>query len=305
MKNICVCILAYNEQKHIADTIYAILDGNSAIDFDIVVYANGCTDRTVEIVKSLCYSIPNLKIRELEKASKTLAWNTAFHENIYPILIFADGDIEPESGSVKAVSKFLKTNSNASLVNCELWPKKEGLSISQRIVGLLQIPLSQTFLTGGFYAIRRADFEKTFCSTDIDGIPSDIVGEDLFIERIIDKNKFFILNKKCFYEPPSFADYCKYLARLRLQNEQLSDEYSNIFDNHSGLQQNIFTRIKNKLTKGKNNRHLILGLFSNLLKILFKLIFQKKINAHYYELCHLKCGSDLILSKATRSNSSK
>ena len=305
MKNIGVCILAYNEQKHISETIHAILNGNQDIEFNITVYANGCTDKTEEIVKTLCRSFSNLRLRVLPIASKPLAWNTAFHENKYPILIFSDGDVEPEPGSVRTLANFLKSNPNLSLVSCQLWPKKHNLSVSQRIVGFAQVPLNQNFLTGGFYAIRRKYFEKTFRAKGINGIPKDVIGEDLFLERITDKNKFVVLSKKCFYEPPSFTDYCKYLARLRWQNEQLSDEYSTIFDIRANFQQNIFIHLKNKISKTKARRHLILGLFSNFLRIFLKLIFFKKINAHYYELRHLKFGNNSILSKTTRSNSSK
>ena len=305
MENIGVCILAYNEQKHISETIHAILNGNQDIEFNITVYANGCTDKTEEIVKTLCRSFSNLRLRVLPIASKPLAWNTAFHENKYPIIIFSDGDIEPEPGSVRTLANFLKSNPSLSLVSYQLWPKKHNLSVSQRIVGFAQIPLNQNFLTGTFYAIRRKDFEKTFRAKGINGIPQNVIGEDLFLERITDKSKFFVLSKKCFFEPPSFTDYCKYLARLRWQNEQLSDEYSNIFDIRANFQQNIFIRLKNKLSKTEPSRHLILGLFSNLLRILFKLIFYKKINAHYYELCQLTYRSNSILSTTTRSNSTK
>ena len=38
MNDLCVCILAYNEEKHIADTIQAILTGNGEMNFQTEIH---------------------------------------------------------------------------------------------------------------------------------------------------------------------------------------------------------------------------------------------------------------------------
>ena len=162
LKTICVCILAHNEEKHIKNTIQTILKGNTEIDFDIVVYANGCTDNTVQIVSEICHSKDNVYLRVLSIPSKPNAWNTAFNENKNPILVFSDGDITPEADIILSLHHTLQNKKEIALVGCQYWPKKNSLSFSQRISGFLQIPFGQDFLSGQFYAIKRAALVKIF-----------------------------------------------------------------------------------------------------------------------------------------------
>ncbi len=218
----CVCVLAHNEQKHIASTIKAIIDGNREVEFDIIVYANGCTDNTVDIVKNLFEIYPNLHLRELDKASKSLAWNTAFHENADSILIFSDGDVEPEQGTVAALCNSLKENSEITLASCQYWPQKNGLSFEQKLTGLMQIPLVQDFLTGCFYGVGRKRLEAEFVHHSLLGIPDGLVGEDFFLSSLIPDRNFTVIEKKCYYEPPSLEDYRRYLARIRWQEKQVA-----------------------------------------------------------------------------------
>nr|MDA8087048.1 glycosyltransferase [Nitrospiraceae bacterium] len=70
LKKACICVLAYNEERHIAGTLEAIIKNAPEPLFDIKVYPNGCTDRTVEIVRGLQKSCPRIEINELPQASK-------------------------------------------------------------------------------------------------------------------------------------------------------------------------------------------------------------------------------------------
>lgn len=304
-KEICVCILAHNEEKHIRNTIYSILRGNDDIYFDIVVYANGCIDNTIKIVKELASSEANIHLRELEIASKPAAWNVAIKENKHLILIFSDGDVTPEPGTVTTLYHLLRRRNDISLVGCQFWPQKLNLSLTQRLSGFLQIPLAQDFLSGQFYAIRRCDLFKEFQKTGIEKLPGGIVAEDAFLEALFPTQKFFISPKKIFYEPPTFDDYLKYLARVRWQNEQLKVLY-----HHSSLKGKIgngnllqTTIRKFRMTTGV--RRILLGIISTSFRYLFKKIFSKKIERYYLKLGAVSDEGHKILSTLSRSESTK
>lgn len=98
--SISVCVFAHNEEANILGTLSAICDGNDLSRlFPIYVYANGCTDRTVELVEGFAKEHSNVHLRVLPVASKPNAWNMAFSEQKSDIIIFSDGDVVPEKGA--------------------------------------------------------------------------------------------------------------------------------------------------------------------------------------------------------------
>lgn len=306
MKDICICILAHNEQKHIAETIEAIAENCADLECDIKVYANGCTDATVAIVRDLALRLPNLSLRELDVASKPNAWNTAFHENANPILVFSDGDVIPEAGAIEALWRLVtKEQPETILAGCSIWPRKAGLTLGQRFVGLLQIPLKQTFLAGGLYAVRKTELLLEMQAKALDGIPLGIVGEDAFLEQLVPADKFNIIAHKVYYEPPILADYWKYLARMRWQEEQLAGLYHNLLCKQAYLKQGILVRVGKKKPMDQSVKRFLLGVAASGLRCVVKAMFRGRINRCYGAMGLVNKDGKNILSEASRSSSAK
>lgn len=303
-KDVCVCILAHNEQKHIARTIQAINTGNPEIEFDVIVYANGCTDATVSIVQELSATTLNLYLRDIEKASKPNAWNIAFKENHNKILVFSDGDVEPEPGGVQDLYNSLKMNSELSLVCLQYWPFLSRLSFEKKFVGFMQLPIVQDYLSGQFYAIRRQYFLRKFYEFGISGLPEGLVAEDTFLELLVDRNSFFVMDRKVYYEPPIFNDYVKYLARMRWQEEQLLF-YTGYFNSHLTLDNNFKEKIMRKISGTKNVARLCLGLLSTAMRHMVKIFWGIRIAKCYNRLGPVVKTGASVLSSTTRSASSK
>ena len=303
---LCVCILAHNEQKHIARTIRAIRSSCDDVTFQIKVYANGCTDNTVSIVRHLSKMIPNVYLRELEEASKPKAWNAAFEENNNQVLIFADGDVEPQFGVVRALWQSMQLpQGNFFIVGCTSWPHKSGLSISQRLVGFLQIPLCQDFLDGKLYAVNRQALCKEFQKRGFYGIPAGVVAEDSFLQLIIPPEKFSIINERVFYYPPELRDYWKYLARVQWQGDQLRQEHAHLFSVPTALEEKWTSRLKRKFSVRQRLSRWALGLFATSMRTAVKVIFNRKIDRTYQELGAVSASGKNILNQATRSHSTK
>ena len=304
-KDVCVCILAHNEQKHIAATIKSIIDGNKAVDFDVIVYANGCTDGTVEIVQSLFATYPNLRLRVLKKASKTLAWNTAFNENTTPFIIFSDGDVQPEPETVAALCSCMGSYSEITIASCQYWPQKKRMSFEQEITGLMQVPLVQDFLTGCFYGVRREALHAEFQRHSLPGIPDGIVGEDFFLSSLVPARNFTVIEKKCYYEPPTIEDYKKYLARIRWQEKQVYSVHAGCLDSSTGRKRTLSTIIKQKKPYYQGIGRLCQGIMAAAMRHAFICIYKKQISRYYESFGSVVRDGESILSKATRSNSTK
>ena len=303
---ITVCILAYNEQTHIANTIKHIIEGNKDIEYNLKVYANGCTDDTVKIVKELENVYSNLELRDIKIASKPNAWNTAFKENTSNILMFSDADVVLESGSIKVLHNHLNDNDNIVATTCQYTPHKEGLPFEKRLTGFMQLPIEQDYLSGHFYAIKRSFFDETFKKYGITGIHDGVVGEDLFVDLLVPKGRLKVSHKKCFYEPATYEEYAKYFGRMRWQNEQMK----NLFEKLNIDCQDCFTRkntsalLKEKWGNSRNRPLFLSRLIPAVFRHTFLFINKNKINNYYEDLGPIVEKGNHIL-RDTRSESTK
>ncbi len=74
-----ICMFAYNEAKHIRESVYSVLENIDDAAQQLTVIANGCTDDTVAILHHVAVTEPLLKVVELEIGDKCNAWNEYVH----------------------------------------------------------------------------------------------------------------------------------------------------------------------------------------------------------------------------------
>lgn len=301
-----VCILAHNEAANIQQTIHGILAGTREIRPRVRVYANGCTDDTHDVVKRVAEKNPEVELIELARASKPNAWNAAFHDNKDEILIFADADVDVGAGAVVAIHSTFKKCADAELVCCESWPDFRNSDWQQKLTGFLQIPIKQDFLIGHFYGIRRSAFMRYFQQQGLTGLPVGIAGDDAFLDQLVPRQRFVLVDVRVTYVPPLFADYFKYVARLRWQNEQIRQLNACIGrpDNVAASSGRL-TTLGDKLRNNAGFGRLALGVVSTLLRQLFKTVTRSKIEMAYRRLGPVQEDGAWVLSSATRSDSVK
>lgn len=298
--SVSVCIFAYNEEKHIATTISAILAGTGEDDFPLYVYANGCSDRTVDICRKLAESNHRIHIRELAVASKPSAWDTAFSEQSAEFIVFADGDILPDPGAVGQLVKALKGNPRAVIATCTQVPLARGLKLGQRVVGFLQLPFAQDFLAGGFYVAKRQALVDLLVGKGYSSIPLGVTGEDCFLGFLVGADRLLVSECRCAYEPPDISDYCRYLARIQWQNEQLA-----LFAQGSYARSaRGISRILEKYKRCQHKGRLLAMLIPVILRYVFKVLAAPAIRRSYRELGPVREDGAVILQHS-RSNSSK
>jgi len=86
---VSVVIAAHNEAAVIERTLRHLLDGAAPGEFDVVVAANGCTDDTVAVARS----VPGVRVVEVAEASKTAALNAGDEAATSFPRIYLDADI--------------------------------------------------------------------------------------------------------------------------------------------------------------------------------------------------------------------
>jgi len=101
-----VGIMAYNEERNIANAIRAVLGQqlSRAEIVELVVVASGCTDKTTDIVASLARDEPRLRlIVEERRAGKASAINCFIATATAPVLLLVNADNVVGPGTVDAL----------------------------------------------------------------------------------------------------------------------------------------------------------------------------------------------------------
>ncbi|MBP9680337.1 MAG: glycosyltransferase [Bacteriovorax sp.] len=299
--NISVCVLAHNEERSIERTLMALMNTDQGAFFPITVYANGCSDRTHQIVSSLAVKYKNIRSREIPIASKVNAWNTAFEEQDSEIVVFCDGDVFPEKNAVTQLQNDLLKFEDVIISSSRLFPSWKGGNIEQRLVAFMQLPLGHEYLSGGLYAVKRDRLKEKFNQFGFAGIPKGITGEDYFLERLIEPHELYISTCKNFYMAPIIKDYIRYLARIRWQNEQMAL----ILGDHRDVQLSPGELLSRKLIGQKSFLYLFISIPAVILRFFFKKFFVTKIEAAYKQLGPVVKDGEQILTSQTRSHSTK
>jgi len=305
MSAVCVCVLAHNEEKNIRRSLIDIYYRNLEIEFDFKLYANGCTDDTVQIARNLTTSIPRLEVYDLPVPSKPLAWNTAFYQNNHDILVFTDADISVDPGTVKDLCDQLNRDNSTVIVSTTFHPLSKGLPFQKRAVGFMQMPVAQDFQYGGFYAVRREALATIFDALNIMEMPLGMAGEDVFLEYLIGVERLRVSSKKCYYEPPNIDEYCAYLARVKWQSSQVEMFFKNSDANRDRSQDTTSAKFFRKLRLLATSPDRAERICAFVTRSLFKCMFARRIVSFSKAIGPVTYDGAWVLSGISRSKSCK
>ena len=168
-----VAVFAHNEADNIVRCLTSILMQNITMNFPIHVLANGCTDRTVQLVEALAKVNPSIKLFNIEVPDKANSWNYYTHK-VAPeseCHFFIDGDVVIEPMAFNELYKSLTCSNEAVAAgglpasgrSCAAW--------SHRMVSMGR-------LAGSLYLLH-GDFLESIREQEIH-IPIGFVGEDFF-----------------------------------------------------------------------------------------------------------------------------
>src|SRR6516162_3667694 len=102
----CVMVLAHNEERRIKACLDSVFHGEPGHGVDVYVMANGCTDRTEQLVRDYRSHHPTVHLVSIAMGDKCNAWNVFVHETIpkmcpgKSIYYFMDGDAQLVPGSL-------------------------------------------------------------------------------------------------------------------------------------------------------------------------------------------------------------
>lgn len=179
-----IAVFAHNEARRIRPALESAVAAASGYPLEIVVLANGCTDATVDRVRSCAATIPDVTLVEIALADKANAWNVAMHDlrdaldtSLVDIQFFMDGDVRLRPDTLPRLASAFTAAPTVKAVG--------GMPATGRdLVAWRDRMTRNGSLAGNFYALRGAFIR------DVRGrairMPVGLIGEDVFLSWLIE-----------------------------------------------------------------------------------------------------------------------
>jgi glycosyltransferase involved in cell wall biosynthesis len=233
-----IAIMAHNEEKVIQKAVESILDQKTPTGYavKVVVIANGCSDRTEEIVRGLEKQNPNsVVLVPMTEKGKTRAINRAikFFDQIsnnglpIPYVIFLDADCE-FLGKEVLISFLNRFDQNPQLcaVGADCLPdvffnsRKDIVAEIYRTTYTLGQTVKINSISGMCYAIRLDILKK------ID-FPDFQFAEDMYVSSRLDGHFLKDRNIKIVFKtPPDLRTEIRRRTRQEISTQRYHEYYS-------------------------------------------------------------------------------
>lgn len=222
LPSVSILIAAHNEEKVIEEKLKSIFEGNYPADkLEVTIGSDNCTDRTEEIIRSVAFNHPNLKLISFKnRTGKVRIINQLAEAAQYPILIITDANVIFDKDTLYNLVKHFK-NPEIALVDTNMLHKglkKEGISYEEsfyirgevaskynegRIWGTMMGPF------GGCYAFRKSYFSP---------VPENFLVDDFYINmKVLEKGGKAINEVKAVvYEDISNEIFEEFKRKIRI-----------------------------------------------------------------------------------------
>lgn len=210
LTKLTIGICAHNEEKTIGKMLENLLNQPFPCNYEILLVASGCTDRTTEVARRHIQQCKAIRlIEEKERKGKASALNVILNEAKGDIIIFTDADVLLAKGAINNLLQYFSDPQVGAVSGRpiplnkrgDFWGEVAWLSFdamhSKRIYDANNGKLIHP--SGYLYAIRRGIIRE---------IPTDTVTEDLMVGYLI-KSKSF----KIAYAPDAQV-YVKFPTRI-------------------------------------------------------------------------------------------
>ena len=179
-----IAVFAHNEASRIRQALESAVAAASGYPLEIVVLANGCTDATVDRVRSCAATIPDLSLVEIPLADKAHAWNVAMHDlrdaldsSLVDVQFFMDGDVRLLPDALPRLASAFAAAPTVKAVGGMPATGRDRAAWRDRMVRYGSI-------AGNFYALRGS-FVREIRRRGL-RMPVGLIGEDRFLSWLVE-----------------------------------------------------------------------------------------------------------------------
>ena len=212
-----VVIPAHNEEAVIGRCLRTLLTGAPPGSLEVIVAANGCTDRTVDIARS----VAGVRVVEVSEAGKAKALNAGDAAATVLPRFYLDADIEL-SFSALATTVRQMTERGALAAAPRLVRDSAGVSAPVRAYYSIweQMPYAREELVGvGVYALSAAGRQR------FETFPG-LIADDLFIRNLFSAGERLAVRDATFtvHPPTTLRDLIQVQTRVWVGNGELREQ---------------------------------------------------------------------------------
>lgn len=219
-------VLAHNEEGSIGRMLRSVTRqslwrGLPPDRRQIVVYANGCTDRTAEVARSA--DIPGLTVVETAERGKSQGWN-ALQRHLRKDAhwwFFADADVILHWRAADALAAASTEHPEAIVLSSTCVACARYVPVASRgfveaaFVESERLKDPRRMVSARFYAIRRDTAEDIV-------LPAGLLNEDLYLSRLIGSERIWRSSAARVFarEPSRIREIVRYQVRTRIGSFQ-------------------------------------------------------------------------------------
>lgn len=214
-----VVIAAWNEASSLHKNLDRLMDGSDDPGFDVVIVANGCTDSTASVARS----VVGVRVIELAEAGKARALNAGDASCVPGTRLYLDADIGATAADVRRLVSALETPPSVGaaplvavpdrvVVTADRpWPVRAYYAVQRRL------PAARTGLFGRGLIALSLDGRARF-----DHFPVAIA-DDLFLDGLFGPDERIVVDgvRTRVEAPATTLALVRRLARVRRGNREL------------------------------------------------------------------------------------
>ncbi|ASW57937.1 hypothetical protein CIK06_23130 [Plantactinospora sp. KBS50] len=227
-----VVIAAHDEAGRIGGTLRALLADARPAEFEVVVVANGCTDETASVARS----VPGVTVLELETASKPAALNAGDAVATRFPRLYLDADVLLSTSDARAVLAQVGTPGDGRPAALAAAPR--------RVLDTTGRPLlvrAYYAINGRLPAFRGALFGRGAIAVSAQGrrrfdVFPQVVADDLYLDSLFlpGEKREVLASRAVVATPRRTRDLLRRLGRVRAGNAMLRTTGQNVAPSRRG-----------------------------------------------------------------------
>ena len=225
---VSVCIAAYDEERGIRGALESVAAQDRDGETEILVCANGCTDRTEDVVRAFAVRHP-VRLLSTAEQGKPLAWNLLVREASHDLIAFVDADVRLAPDALGVLVRRLGASPELVAVGALALPVLERCDRLTR--WLCPARTDQGCLVGRLYVVRRAALLAKMAHRGYDSMPLDLIHEDVWLTMIAGRGGWAVEPAAIVrFGPPHWSERLSMERRAIRAERQLKRAYAHLLE---------------------------------------------------------------------------